>query len=458
MRKIKIAKVRLGHATNSSSSHSVVILGDKPAYDYDVESCEFGWNQFVAASSSAKLRYLATMIYHNLSKQLGEEMARMVASMWIAEIPEDAYVDHQSEWAFPQGRRRKGLNIEFIDALRTFLLHDDVAIQGGNDNDGLPEPLGEQIDMPMGRYAVSTCIARQDGEYWALYNYLTGAKIRFSFNPDAPEYTKASAPELVDLKITNHCKQGCRWCYQDAQPDGEHAKREVLQRIIYALGDMGVFEIALGGGDTMSYPKLWEIMDSAQYTGITPNFTTHRLDWLENKGADRILELCGGWGYSTRSTHDIKRLRKILDKQGLPNKVTIHIIPDLCDRGVDLIELIRTASYCDFPVLLLGFKKTGRAATYNQTTHNWLSALQTLKNQGVWPKVSIDTALALQWESEIEAAGHSRLLYSTKEGKFSCYIDAVSEMIGPSSYETELYPLVFDQGYATSIRDRFAAF
>lgn len=458
MKNIKIAKVRLGHATNSSSSHSVVIL-DKPASDDDVEYCEFGWNQFVASSSSAKLKYLATMIYQNLSGVLGYEMARLIASEWITPIPEDAYVDHQSNWALPQGKKRKGLNLEFIKDLKDFLLQNDVAIQGGNDNDGQPVPLGKIVDFPLTRYEASSCVARRDGDYWVLYNYLSGAKIRFSFALDAPEYTKASVPELVDLKITDYCEAKCPWCYQDAKPTGKHADADALRRIIYALGDMGVFEIALGGGDTMSYPRLWEVMDSARYAGITPNFTTHNFGWLGESGAERMLEMCGAWGFSTTNKHDIEKLRDILCKNDLPNKVTIHIIPDLCSRQGDLVELVRTAYYCDFPVLLLGFKKVGRGANYNCNTTDWLGVVQTLKNQGVYPRVSIDTALALQWQSEIAKAGYPRLLYSIEEGKFSCYIDAVNGMIGPSSYADDLYPLESrGNSYAVSIQERFVSF
>ncbi len=47
---------------------------------------------------------------------------------------------------------------------------------------------------------------------------------------------------------------------------------------------------------------------------------------------------------------------------------------------------------------------------------------------------SIDTVLADQYKSQIIEAGIPSYMFDTKDGKFSCYIDAVAKKIGPSSY------------------------
>ena len=48
---IIIHNLRLGLATNSSSSHSLIFLAKKyPVKDHDINDGEFGWNFFTAAS------------------------------------------------------------------------------------------------------------------------------------------------------------------------------------------------------------------------------------------------------------------------------------------------------------------------------------------------------------------------------------------------------------------------
>jgi hypothetical protein len=57
---MQVHNVRLGFATNSSSTHSIIFL--KPGQtvaDSDVEAREFGWDHWTAASSSAKRQYVA---------------------------------------------------------------------------------------------------------------------------------------------------------------------------------------------------------------------------------------------------------------------------------------------------------------------------------------------------------------------------------------------------------------
>jgi len=458
---MKINSVRLGHATNSSSSHSIVITNQ--AYrDSDIWDGEFGWDEFICASPEAKMTYFAVTLYQNLRDILDDEMARTVAEAWIAPVPEESYIDHQSVYTLP--KKRKGFNRVFIEDFQKFLLREDVVIQGGNDNSDLSHVLnGKYLTLPIPQESnPSHYSARKDGEHWVLYNDISGAKIRFSFNQDAPEYTKASIPELIDLKITDYCTSKCPYCYQSSSKEGKHAERDVINRIIYALADMEVFEVAFGGGDPLSHPHFVEFLRNCRYYGITPNFTTRRLDWLSWEYAKEIIDLCGSFGLSAEYARDVKKLYSLVTSYPLEadiaHKVSIHVIPGVVGEGY-LREILALCASLGFTVLLLGYKSVGRGRDYKPQACNWLKIVQDLKKAHLYPRIAIDTELARMWRDELEEAGYSRLLYATEEGKFSCYIDAVSGMIAPSSYAAEQYPLdLTPRGCAESIKERFTKF
>jgi radical SAM protein with 4Fe4S-binding SPASM domain len=85
-----------------------------------------------------------------------------------------------------------------------------------------------------------------------------------------------SAPLEVHLSVTNACSQGCGHCYMDSGPSdaGELSSAE-LRRAIDLLADMGVFHVALGGGEALQRPDFFEIAAHARERGMVPNLTTN---------------------------------------------------------------------------------------------------------------------------------------------------------------------------------------
>src|SRR6185503_11282388 len=92
-------------------------------------------------------------------------------------------------------------------------------------------------------------VCRSDGAWWTLFRRDSGAKVRMTFVDDAQPYVRSSAPELVDVKITDYCPFGCPFCYQGSTHQGLHADDEVLGALIRQLGELRVFEMAIGGGE-----------------------------------------------------------------------------------------------------------------------------------------------------------------------------------------------------------------
>jgi radical SAM protein with 4Fe4S-binding SPASM domain len=106
-----------------------------------------------------------------------------------------------------------------------------------------------------------------------------------------------SAPLEAHLQLTNRCDAGCTGCYTGASPQagGAGAPREwgaaEWKRAIDELGAMGVFHLALGGGESAILPWLGEVAAHARARGMVPNLTTSGL-----AGLDRLLPIAHLFG------------------------------------------------------------------------------------------------------------------------------------------------------------------
>lgn len=91
-----------------------------------------------------------------------------------------------------------------------------------------------------------------------------------------PDPGHISAPTEVHFAITRQCAMGCEGCYMgagDASP-GE-LTTEAIKRHLRTLRDLGVFHVALGGGEAFERPDFREIVLFCRDIGLVPNLTTH---------------------------------------------------------------------------------------------------------------------------------------------------------------------------------------
>jgi radical SAM protein with 4Fe4S-binding SPASM domain len=102
-----------------------------------------------------------------------------------------------------------------------------------------------------------------------------------------------SAPLEAHLQLTNRCGAGCRGCYTGATRRGDDDEwgLEAWKRAIDELARMGVFHLALGGGESAALPWLGEIAEHARARGLVPNLTTSGLE-----GLDGLLEIADLFG------------------------------------------------------------------------------------------------------------------------------------------------------------------
>ena len=447
---MRIHNVRLGFCCNSSSSHSVVLLKE-PDKSVEFGAHDFGWGDFLLKTPDAKCHYLASQVYANLVDQMAPEYASIVARALIpfeAGDDQSVGVDHQSVWTLPRvltwDRDRRILNEAFLRELRDLLLRDDVAVLGGNDNeDGLGRiggtPAGTEIlgGLPHDDVRSIGLVGRknEDGS-WTLFNTKTGARIRLSLKTGqrvTPTFSRV--PEMVDLKITDYCDKACSYCYQDSSPKGHHADYGGVRQIIYALGDLNVFEVALGGGEPTKHPDFTNILADSKWAGVVPNFSTGTLSWLDNEGVcTAVREYCGAFAYSPHDRLSRQDLQRI-DAKGLLPKCIVQVVA-FPHSNFTLEKTIELCNVFDVPISLLAFKTSGRGKHYAEEhsygdQNDWQQILMRCRPDNLL----VDTLLVKQNQDFFDRLGVHRLLYETVEGAFSAYIDAEAWTIATDSYE-----------------------
>lgn len=430
---MRIENFRAGYATNSSSSHSVVIIPDTMAAGSGGSVYAYGWDNFVLTTPTAKIRYLTAQLIAGLDDENAERLRAFIGRSFpeVADQFEgdhDIYVDHQSQWARPRG---------FSEAYTKFLIEQilspNVVILGGNDNGDEQEWEGSVPHEMFDRLTRYGTKIKTDGPYAIVFEPETGNKVRLAPD-DAPAYTKASTPELVDLKITDFCGAGCAMCYQSSTTHGKHAPLSTALDYVDRLHDMGVFEIAIGGGEPTDHPDFMTIMGHIDRHGMVANFTTMSDRWLE--GTKSIWWMNGGVGVSVHSEKGLELARTMRQHAGRHSRRQIQVQHVVGSVPVWVTtNLVDAALKEGFGLLLLGFKDVGFGADYKRhdigdfATH---LALAVGRYDNV--RLSIDTALNDQHPDIAQALGAPEALITSPEGKFSCYIDAVDNLMGASSY------------------------
>ena len=76
--------------------------------------------------------------------------------------------------------------------------------------------------------------------------------------------------------MTNACSQKCGHCYMDSgERDAGEMSAEDFRRAVDLLAEMGVFHMALGGGEALERPDFFELASYVRERGMVPNLTTN---------------------------------------------------------------------------------------------------------------------------------------------------------------------------------------
>jgi organic radical activating enzyme len=440
---MKVLNLRLGHACNSSSSHSIISV--KQPVRNNVNREEFGWDFFTASSKTSKESYFALLLKSCFEEVLGEETAKYVLKSMNLPYLEEGYIDHQSILTIPTkkyvNREREHFepDYRFIEEMRQFFLRKDVVILGGNDNTTERHPLyipeGELLPGFPREQSPFDYKARKDGDWWTIYDRVTGNRVTISFLENPAKF-KPEFPFLIDLKITDLCYFNCAFCYQGSTEKGKHDLKLNMREMVRSLSDLGVFEVALGGGEpTVDKERLIEFIEEFSSKDVKVNFTTKSYSWLSDEELrETVIKHCGAVAFSIETHEDIEKLVKRANYYGFPKqKINIQVVDQIISPEAFKYTCRLAEEHEISRVTILGFKNVNRGKKFQRQK----PLIKELENFNYFINMAVDTKFIQDYEEEIKRFGISEKLYHKEEGIYSGYIDMVEGTFNKSSYTEE---------------------
>lgn len=205
----------------------------------------------------------------------------------------------------------------------------------------------------------------KNGDYHTVL-YRNGTKERTYAGPNpVPMF-----PETLDLKITDFCNAGCKFCHENSTLRGLHGDVNKIMETLQEL-PAGV-EIALGGGNPLDYPRLSTFLMEAKEQGLVVNITVNEVHARkESYWKDLVFyqeqEYIHGVGISP-ITDDFLDTGSF---SGIDNLVTHYILGRLT-LPYNVEEIIKGTHRGDglrgLPknqkMLFLGFKNIGRGKNF----------------------------------------------------------------------------------------------
>jgi radical SAM protein with 4Fe4S-binding SPASM domain len=146
---------------------------------------------------------------------------------------------------------------------------------------------------------------------------------------EGPETSVLSAPLEVHFSVTNACSQKCGHCYMDSgERDAGEMSADDFRKGVDVLAGMGVFHMALGGGEALERPDFFELASYVRERGMVPNLTTngHRM-------TEETAEKCCIFGQVNVSIDDADALREAVRGEG-PLAERVRAVDFLLGAGV----------------------------------------------------------------------------------------------------------------------------
>lgn len=179
-----------------------------------------------------------------------------------------------------------------------------------------------------------------------------------------------SAPTEVHFSVTNTCHYMCSHCYMSSQKTSSNDLPLIeVKKILDTLSRMGVFHVALGGGEAFERPDFGEIVAYCNSIGLVANVTTNgakigskEIDICKKMGQVNIsldgvgpLYSCNG---RTGLFRDADKAIKTLNKNGI--HVGINCVVS-CKNYDHLEEIIAYATSLKVnEIEFLKFKPSGK--------------------------------------------------------------------------------------------------
>lgn len=258
--------------------------------------------------------------------------------------------------------------------------------------------------------------------------YEDGTKIRSC--PDG-EKARSDFPECIDMTITYRCKQGCKYCYQNATKDGEQAKLREFDLLLDSIHPYT--EVALNGNELDFYTI--EFLYKLRDRKIIANMTFNQAFFMKNEALIKSLyndRLIWGIGISL-----VKPTKTFLKKIAYYDRAVIHVINGIVTRN-DLYAMANQG----LKLLILGYKSLGRGKDFiiqDESVHQNMRWLQwnLCHMIGKFKAVSFDNLAIKQLNVKDLVGDNWDEFFMGNDGQHTFYVDLVKKKFYRSSLESE---------------------
>lgn len=267
----------------------------------------------------------------------------------------------------------------------------------------------------------------KNGNYTVIRDLDSGTLVKMN----DLDFLEADFPDSFDLKITNSCDMGCKFCHENSLPNGKHG--DIMNaKFIDTLHPYT--EIAIGGGNPLEHPDLIAFLKKLKQLKMIPNMTINQVHFMKNKDLIKYLtdnELIYGLGVSLVNANE----SFINEVSKYPNAV-IHVI-----NGVHSVDELKKLYDKGLKLLILGYKEFRRGKDfYSNKVIESESELYTNLEDLIkhFKVVSFDNLALKQLNPKrlLTEEEYDRY-YMGADGQSTCFIDLVKKEFSTSSTTPE---------------------
>ena len=267
----------------------------------------------------------------------------------------------------------------------------------------------------------------KNGNYTVIRDLDSGTLVKMN----DLDFLEADFPDSFDLKITNSCDMGCKFCHENSLPNGKHG--DIMNaKFINTLHPYT--EIAIGGGNPLEHPDLIAFLKKLKQLKMIPNMTINQVHFMKNKDLIKYLidnELIYGLGVSLVNANE----SFINEVSKYPNAV-IHVI-----NGVHSVDELKKLYDKGLKLLILGYKEFRRGKDFysNKVIESESELYTNLEDLIKHFKVVSFDNLALKQlnPKRLLSEDEYNRYYMGADGQSTMFIDLVKEEFSTSSTTPE---------------------
>lgn len=271
--------------------------------------------------------------------------------------------------------------------------------------------------------------------YFTAFNTKTGLFIRCEYDGYDEPFWAVSGPELLDISITNWCDKGCRFCYRNSSVNGKMMSIIDYEKIIQQACNVGVLQIAIGGGNPNQHPDFIEIIRlTREKYGIVPSFTTNGRG-LTKEVINAAKQYCGAVAVSAYYPFDeLRNAVGVLTNNDIKTNIHFLLSSESVVEGIELLSNIPDYLSKINAIIFLSYKPVGNESTEKLILNNsdrFAELFQLIAEKKYPFKIGFDSCSISGITKYMNI--NKRYLEACEAGRFSAFI----------SEEMRMYPCSF---------------